>query len=187
MTPTATGRCLRVTPRRWCSRMESNHRPPPYQGGALPTELRERIVDRPRNAMVERETGIEPALVAWKATVLPLNYSRIGRPASTHRRLVRPAGETGGGRWMAAAHPSNIPPCHKTHTAKTGGGRWMAAARRALALRAAPAAHSARLRLAVEPAVVLTHLRLALPTSRHVTKRIPPKLVEGGGFEPPKA
>src|SRR5690606_38555157 len=26
----------------WCSRMESNHRPPPYQGGALPTELRER-------------------------------------------------------------------------------------------------------------------------------------------------
>ena len=27
---------------------------------------------------VERETGIEPALVAWKATVLPLNYSRTG-------------------------------------------------------------------------------------------------------------
>jgi hypothetical protein len=25
---------------------------------------------------MERETGIEPALVAWKATVLPLNYSR---------------------------------------------------------------------------------------------------------------
>ena len=28
--------------------------------------------------MMERETGIEPALVAWKATVLPLNYSRAG-------------------------------------------------------------------------------------------------------------
>jgi hypothetical protein len=28
---------------------------------------------------MERETGIEPALVAWKATVLPLNYSRAGR------------------------------------------------------------------------------------------------------------
>ena len=27
---------------------------------------------------MERETGIEPALVAWKATVLPLNYSRPG-------------------------------------------------------------------------------------------------------------
>ncbi len=28
---------------------------------------------------MERETGIEPALVAWKATVLPLNYSRAAR------------------------------------------------------------------------------------------------------------
>ena len=26
--------------------------------------------------MVERETGIEPASLAWKAKVLPLNYSR---------------------------------------------------------------------------------------------------------------
>ena len=26
---------------------------------------------------VERETGIEPASLAWKAKVLPLNYSRI--------------------------------------------------------------------------------------------------------------
>src|SRR5690606_32392173 len=33
---------LGAAARRWCSRMESNHRPPPYQGGALPTELRER-------------------------------------------------------------------------------------------------------------------------------------------------
>ncbi len=32
----------------------------------------------PRVSKVERETGIEPALVAWKATVLPLNYSRTG-------------------------------------------------------------------------------------------------------------
>ena len=31
---------------------------------------------------VERESGIEPPCVAWKATVLPLNYSRkkvVGR------------------------------------------------------------------------------------------------------------
>ena len=27
--------------------------------------------------MLERETGIEPASLAWKARVLPLNYSRI--------------------------------------------------------------------------------------------------------------
>jgi len=30
-------------------------------------------------AAMERETGIEPASLAWKARVLPLNYSRIGR------------------------------------------------------------------------------------------------------------
>src|SRR3569832_1788487 len=85
-----------ASPARWCSRLESNQRPPPYQGGALPTELRERSDDRrlrtearretaeicPRFSdrpapslssvlVVERETGIEPALVAWKATVLP--------------------------------------------------------------------------------------------------------------------
>ena len=68
--------------------MESNHRPPPYQGGALPTELRERetcsccldLLQTLYGRSVERETGIEPALVAWKATVLPLNYSRTGRP-----------------------------------------------------------------------------------------------------------
>ena len=35
----------------------------------LPTEL-------------ERETGIEPASLAWKARVLPLNYSRTNRTSS---------------------------------------------------------------------------------------------------------
>jgi hypothetical protein len=30
------------------------------------------------DAPVERETGIEPASLAWKAKVLPLNYSRVG-------------------------------------------------------------------------------------------------------------
>ena len=29
---------------------------------------------------MERETGIEPAQSAWKAEVLPLNYSRAGTP-----------------------------------------------------------------------------------------------------------
>ena len=63
----------------------------------------------------------------------------------------------------------------------------MAAALRALALRAAPAAHATRLRLVVEPAVVLTHLQIALPTSSQLTNSCHFKLVEGGGFEPPKA
>jgi hypothetical protein len=32
-------------------------------------------------AFLERETGIEPASLAWKAKVLPLNYSRESRSA----------------------------------------------------------------------------------------------------------
>ena len=66
--------------------MESNHRPPPYQGGALPTELRElgtglNYVEFSAQRSMERETGIEPAQSAWKAEVLPLNYSRAGTHA----------------------------------------------------------------------------------------------------------
>ena len=86
--------------------MESNHRPPPYQGGALPTELRERetcsccldLLQTLYGRSVERETGIEPALVAWKATVLPLNYSRKGNRHSLFR--CRTNLEAGGGRWI---------------------------------------------------------------------------------------
>ncbi len=33
------------------------------------------LLGKPLNRM-ERVTGIEPALVAWEATVLPLNYTR---------------------------------------------------------------------------------------------------------------
>ncbi len=38
---------------------------------------------------LERETGIEPASLAWKAKVLPLNYSRLARPAPTENRGCR--------------------------------------------------------------------------------------------------
>jgi hypothetical protein len=36
-------------------------------------------VSRPvaTNSTLEREAGIEPASLAWKAKVLPLNYSRL--------------------------------------------------------------------------------------------------------------
>lgn len=40
----------------------------PIWPAALPTELQRRV---------ERTTGIEPALSAWEAVVLPLNYIRI--------------------------------------------------------------------------------------------------------------
>ena len=32
---------------------------------------------------VERVTGIEPALSAWEADVLPLNYTRVGQWLTT--------------------------------------------------------------------------------------------------------
>ncbi len=35
----------------------------------------------PNRFRLEREAGIEPASLAWKAKVLPLNYSRPGDPA----------------------------------------------------------------------------------------------------------
>ena len=44
---------------------------------------------------MERETGIEPAPSAWKAEVLPLNYSRAVTAEASCR-----VGTTGGGRWI---------------------------------------------------------------------------------------
>src|SRR6476659_9272756 len=56
---------------------------------------------------MERETGIEPALVAWKATVLPLNYSRPGI-LQTASKAIKKSGETvveGGGLLRASCPP----------------------------------------------------------------------------------
>ena len=45
---------------------------------------------------MERETGIEPAPSAWKAEVLPLNYSRAGQtrlgtaPVVVSHRVLHP-------------------------------------------------------------------------------------------------
>ena len=51
----------------WSSHPDSNWRPHPYHGCALPTELWEHV---------ERVMGIEPTQSAWEADVLPLNYTR---------------------------------------------------------------------------------------------------------------
>src|SRR4051812_2182520 len=40
---------------------------------------------------LERETGIEPASLAWKARVLPLNYSRL-EPGTALLKLLRTLG-----------------------------------------------------------------------------------------------
>ncbi len=71
-----------------------NCRPHPYQGCALPTELHEQMTSlftatavqqsshdlhQPHQGLaiqLERVAGIEPASSAWKAEVLPLNYTR---------------------------------------------------------------------------------------------------------------
>ena len=63
---------------------------------------------------MERETGIEPASLAWKAKVLPLNYSRqttddeqlgLSRVPRTQTELAQPVASThirdvGGGGWI---------------------------------------------------------------------------------------
>ena len=40
---------------------------------------------------LERETGIEPASLAWKAKVLPLNYSRPGKQTLVEEAGFEPA------------------------------------------------------------------------------------------------
>ena len=52
--------------------------------------------------ILERETGIEPASSAWKAEVLPLNYSRPARFAN-YRKLVE-----GEGFEPSKAEPSDL-------------------------------------------------------------------------------
>ena len=60
-------------------------------GSHMTNELRMILLDTP---IPERETGIEPALLAWKARALPLSYSRgIGEagfePAASASRTLR--------------------------------------------------------------------------------------------------
>ena len=103
---------------------------------------------------MERETGIEPALVAWKATVLPLNYSRFfrdpgDRPRDFSGSTVRLKLVEGGGLLRASCPPPlrgrtasrRVPdrsgrsgrttPVVLTHLRnpvfifETGGGRWI--------------------------------------------------------------
>src|SRR6478752_2943493 len=69
---------------------------------------------------MERVAGIEPASLAWKAKVLPLNYTRIGRnprapwrprqpngrraslqlPLDRHLHIAEPLARLGGGGWI---------------------------------------------------------------------------------------
>jgi hypothetical protein len=103
----------------WCPWRGSNARPLPYQGSALPlshmgidtgldtstkpmfkplpTSGTDVILNAERPGKhLERETGIEPASLAWKARVLPLNYSRNGARSDGVSCQFR----FGGGGWI---------------------------------------------------------------------------------------
>ena len=43
-------------------------------------------VPNPTSLDLERVMGIEPTLVAWEATVLPLNYTRVRQDSMQHSR-----------------------------------------------------------------------------------------------------
>ena len=49
---------------------------------------------------LERETGIEPASLAWKARVLPLNYSRLDLNKPRPERVEICSFRLGGGGWI---------------------------------------------------------------------------------------
>ena len=83
------------------------------------TELRDTLPHCPREPVLERAAGIEPASSAWKAEVLPLNYARKPfylltlpapkqtltntLPGITRRKLVE-----GAGFEPAKAEPSDL-------------------------------------------------------------------------------
>ena len=91
------------------------------------TEPQGRNSSMSRCRCVEREAGIEPASLAWKAKVLPLNYSRVG----IRGRLACPSAP-GAGRSSTPTH--RYQPITATSSflrnptferTKTGGGGWI--------------------------------------------------------------
>ena len=82
----------------WSPGADLNCRPHPYQGCALPTELpgqNSRLTHGGHSfcmhpPIMERVMGIEPTQSAWKAEVLPLNYTRIITDAPAQRATGPP-------------------------------------------------------------------------------------------------
>jgi hypothetical protein len=59
--------------------------------------------------LVERVTGIEPALSAWEADVLPLNYTRERHHSTQCRRCLH-------GPWSrVTARVGGLPKVHRHH------------------------------------------------------------------------
>ena len=85
--------------------MESNHRPPPYQGGALPTELREQVFKAGRALQLNGGAGDgnrtrASSLEGYSSTIelLPRREPCLGAPPAGKAGDLKH--ETGGGRWI---------------------------------------------------------------------------------------
>ena len=64
----------------WSPHPDLNRGPLPYQGSALPLSYVGEILPPyglSTSSLLERVMGIEPTSSAWKAEVLPLNYTRF--------------------------------------------------------------------------------------------------------------
>ena len=119
----------------WGERWESNPRQPEPQSGALPTELRppygvplgirtpgprlRRALLYPAElkihivkhfiVLLERVPGIEPGYSAWKADILPLNYTRMWSGRRDSNPQLSP--------WQGDTLPLS-------HFRKNGGSNW---------------------------------------------------------------
>jgi hypothetical protein len=66
----------------WSPHPDLNRGPLPYQGSALPLSYVGNSFTACKHCHpMERVMGIEPTSSAWKAEVLPLNYTRLDFPA----------------------------------------------------------------------------------------------------------
>ena len=176
----------------WSPGADLNCRPHPYQGCALPTELpgqNSRLTHcgcsfcmHPPS--LERVMGIEPTQSAWKAEVLPLNYTRItiDAPAQRATGSLRPA-------QRSPALRAFVEPLFRFSSSPTWPRRDTKLWWRGEDYSTPPAFRPPG-RCALRSA-----LRRFAPSSNLFSVLILPDLtaegyktmVEGGGFEPPKA
>ncbi len=101
----------------WCSLLESNQRPPPYQGGALPTELSERKSfqktgfvealngagdgNRTRTSSLEGYSSTIELLPPWQLTAEGLRPNQPPSHAFVKPRIRNEKQNfVGGGRWI---------------------------------------------------------------------------------------
>ena len=70
--------------------MESNHRPPPYQGGALPTELRERVLQPSSLTAKNRPASCR---TSQQKRALPWRLVKTRHPAGPSTLAVNGAGD----------------------------------------------------------------------------------------------